>query len=326
MPAAHKALDESPRALEQHFKDMQDSRVHGRRQPPLHSANAQRKTHRSRLRVRIAVDMVAEKLISTKRRGPPHPGRSRSLICSHRSLIAQSREQAKKIGSGLAGGPGAASGHVVFSAEEAVARSAKGQKVVLARIGNLAGRLARNDRGEGILTSARRRLSHAALVARQMGKVCVRGASWNPDRLSKAHAQCQRRRPLAQGDYISIDGTAGEAFAGEVTTAPSEIVQALVDRSLDASASLTYAVRIRKADDLADEFRNSAARTNMQHLPEQKLAWRNAVAFLGAERKSDSASSIEHYVLSRKAHQGGPRRDARDDFGRHQRRAIAGSG
>src|SRR5438477_8659522 len=82
---------------------------------------------------------------------------------------------------------------------------------------------------------------------------------------------------LAQGDYISIDGTAGEVFAGEVTTAPSEIIQVLVDRSLDAKKSLTYR-EYAKLMTWADEFRKLGIRTNAD-TPEQVA---NAVAF-GAE-------------------------------------------
>ena len=89
----------------------------------------------------------------------------------------QSARAAKKIGSGLAAGPGAASGHVVFSAEEAVRRAERGDKVVLARIETSPEDLRGMIAAEGILTARGGVSSHAALVARQMGKVCVCGAS-----------------------------------------------------------------------------------------------------------------------------------------------------
>ena len=162
------------------------------------------------------------------------------------------------------------------SAEEAVARSAKGQKVVLARIETSPEDLRGMIAAEGILTSRGGVSSHAALVARQMGKVCVCGASGIQIDYQKRTLNANGTT-LAQGDYISIDGTAGEVFAGEVTTAPSEIIQVLVDRSLEAKKSLTYR-EYAKLMTWADEFRKLGIRTNAD-TPEQVA---NAVAF-GAE-------------------------------------------
>src|SRR5436305_14543576 len=126
---------------------------------------------------------------------------------------------------------------------------------------------------EGILTSRGGVSSHAALVARQMGKVCVCGATG-------IQIDYQRRTlsangtTLNRGDYISIDGTAGEVFAGEVATAPSEIVQVLVDRTLHPKKSLTYQ-EYAKLMKWADEFRSLGVRANAD-TPEQV---ENAVAF-----------------------------------------------
>src|SRR5258708_27211962 len=109
-----------------------------------------------------------------------------------------------------------------------------------------------------------------------MGKVCVCGASGIQIDYQKRTLSANGTT-LAQGDYISIDGTAGEVFAGEVTTAPSEIIQVLVDRSLDAKKSLTYR-EYAKLMSWADEFRKLGIRTNAD-TPDQVA---NAVAF-GAE-------------------------------------------
>src|SRR5438445_6513723 len=116
--------------------------------------------------------MVGEKLITKKDAVRRIPADSLSHLLAP-IFDRQSVREAKKIGSGLAAGPGAASGHVVFSAEEAVARSDKGQKVVLARIETSPEDLRGMIAAEGILTSRGGVSSHAALVARQMGKVCV---------------------------------------------------------------------------------------------------------------------------------------------------------
>jgi pyruvate, orthophosphate dikinase len=235
----------------------------------LQTRNGKRTGHAA---VRIAVDMVDEKLISTKDAVKRIPADSLAHLLAP-IFDRKSAGAAKKIGSGLAAGPGAASGHVVFSAEEAVRRAEKGDKVVLARIETSPEDLRGMIAAEGILTARGGVSSHAALVARQMGKVCVCGAA-------DVRIDYQKRTlsangtTLQQGDYISIDGTAGEVFAGEVTTAPSEIVQVLVNQTLDAKKSETFR-EYAKLMRWVDEFRTLDVRTNAD-TPEQV---RNAVAF-----------------------------------------------
>jgi len=129
---------------------------------------------------------------------------------------------------------------------------------------------------EGILTSRGGVSSHAALVARQMGKVCVCGAAGVQIDYAKRTLKASGVT-LKEGDYISIDGTAGEVFAGNVPTAASEIVQVLVDRSLDPKKSEPYQ-RYAKLMKWVDQFRKLKVRTNAD-TPEQVA---NAVAF-GAE-------------------------------------------
>ena len=161
----------------------------------------------------------------------------------------------------------------MLSAEEAVRRARRGEKVVLARIETSPEDLRGMIAAEGILTSRGGVSSHAALVARQMGKVCVCGASG-------IEIDYQRRTlsasgvTLKEGDYISIDGTAGEVFAGEVTTAPSEIVQVLVDRSLAGKKSAIYQQYARLMT-WVDRARKLGVRTNAD-TPDQV---KNAVAF-----------------------------------------------
>ena len=271
MPAAHKGLMKVRAILEQHFKDMQDLEftVEDNRLYILQTRNGKRTGHAA---VRIAVDMVDEKLISKKDAVKRIPADSLAHLLAP-IFDRQSARDAKKIGSGLAAGPGAASGHVVFSAEEAVARSEKGEKVVLARVETSPEDLRGMIAAEGILTSRGGVSSHAALVARQMGKVCVCGASGVRIDYQKRTLNANGTT-LNQGDYISIDGTAGEVFAGEVTTAPSEIVQVLVDRSLDGKKSETYR-EYEKLMRWVDEFRTLDVRTNAD-TPEQV---KNAIAF-----------------------------------------------
>ena len=274
MPAAHTQLMKVRALLERHFRDMQDLEftVEDNRLYILQTRNGKRTGHAA---VRIAVDMVDEKLISKKDAVKRIPADSLAHLLSP-IFDRQSARAATRIGSGLAAGPGAASGHVVFSAEEAVRRAERGDKVVLARIETSPEDLRGMIAAEGILTSRGGVSSHAALVARQMGKVCVCGASDIRIDYQKRSLSANGTT-LHQGDYISIDGTAGDVFAGEVTTAPSEIVQVLVDRTLEGKKSETYR-EYSKLMKWVDEFRTLGVRTNAD-TPDQV---RNAVAF-GAE-------------------------------------------
>src|SRR5881409_990384 len=274
MPAAHKELMKGRSILEQHFKDMQDLEftVEENRLYILQTRNGKRTGHAA---VRIAVDMVGEKLITKKEAVRRIPADSLAHLLAP-IFDRQSAKKAKKIGSGLAAGPGAACGRIVFSAEEAVSRAEKGEKVVLARIETSPEDLRGMIAAEGILTSRGGVSSHAALVARQMGKVCVCGATGIQIDYQQRTLSANGTT-LNRGDYISIDGTAGEVFAGEVATAPSEIVQVLIDRSLDPKKSVVYR-EYTKLMKWTDEFRTLGVRTNAD-TPEQVT---NAVAF-GAE-------------------------------------------
>ncbi len=271
MPNGHKALMKVRALLEKHFKDMQDLEftVEENRLYILQTRNGKRTGLAA---VRIAVEMVEERLISKEdaiRRIPADSlAHLLAPIFDRKSIAA-----AKKIASGLPAGPGAASGRVIFSAEEAVRRAERGEKVLLARIETSPEDLRGMIAAEGILTSRGGVSSHAALVARQMGKVCVCGAS-GVEIDYKQRTLTASGVTLKEGEYLSIDGTAGEVFAGEVTTAPSEIVQVLVDRSLDGKKSATYQ-RYAKLMTWVDRARELEVRTNAD-TPEQV---RNAVAF-----------------------------------------------
>src|SRR6202162_2941036 len=230
MPAAHKSLLEIRATLEAHFTDRQDLEftVEESQFYILQTRNGKRTGHSA---LRIAMAFFDNGKISKKEVVRRIPADSLAHLLAP-IFDRQSAKEAKKIGRGLGAGPGAASGHVVFSAEEAVRRSFQGEEVVLAAIDTSPEDLRGMIAAEGILTSRGGVSSHAALVARQMGKVCVCGASGIEIDYRKRTLSANGTT-LKQGDYMSIDGTAGEVFAGEVMTAASEIVQVLVDRSLD---------------------------------------------------------------------------------------------
>jgi pyruvate, orthophosphate dikinase len=188
--------------------------------------------------LKFSMDMVREKLINWETAILRNPADQLDQLLApvfDRTAI----KSAKVIAKGLPAGPGAATGRIYFNADRAVEAAAKGEKVLLVRIETSPEDLRGMIAAEGILTARGGVSSHAALVARQMGKVCVCGASalhinYNTKTLSVDGQVFQ------QGDFLSIDGTAGEVYAGEVKTAASEIIQVLVEKSLKAKQSKTY--------------------------------------------------------------------------------------
>jgi pyruvate,orthophosphate dikinase len=172
----------------------------------------------------------------------------------------RARGAGRVLGQGLPAGPGAASGAIAFTAERAVELAAKGKKVLLVRQETSPEDLAGMVAAVGILTSRGGMTSHAAVVARGMGKPCVVGAeALKVDvraRTLKAGA-----RALKEGDAVSIDGTTGEVILGALDPHPSEIQQVLVERTLAAKTSAVYA-RYATLMAWADGKRRLKVRTN----------------------------------------------------------------
>ncbi len=177
---------------------------------------------------------------------------------------AKDKEKAKKagrvLGKGLPAGPGAASGAIAFSAERAVEMAAKGVSVLLVRSETSPEDLAGMVAAVGILTSRGGMTSHAAVVARGMGKPCVVGAeSISIDAAKKSLKAAGKT--LKEGDAVSIDGTTGEVILGKLDPHPSEIQQVLVGKTLKPEKSSLYA-RYSKLMGWADEKRRLRVRTN----------------------------------------------------------------
>jgi pyruvate, orthophosphate dikinase len=271
MPAAHKELLKVRDILEQHFHDMQDFEftIEDNRLYMLQTRNGKRTGFAA---VRIAVDMVKEKLITREDAIKRIPADSISHLLAP-VFDRQSVKSAKKIATGLAAGPGAATGQIVFDAKEAVELANKGKPVILVRIETSPEDLRGMIAAEAILTARGGVSSHAALVARQMGKVCVCGAS--SLQIDYANGTVTAGPvTLKKGDYISVDGTAGEVYAGEVKTAHSEVVQVLIEKKLDPKKSITFQ-EFTSLLGWADKVRKLDVRTNAD-TPEQVAT---AIAF-----------------------------------------------
>src|SRR5208283_3057964 len=148
-------------------------------------------------------------------------------------------KSAKCIAKGLPAGPGAAAGRIYFNADRAVIAENNKEKVLLVRVETSPEDLRGMIAAEGILTARGGVSSHAALVARQMGKVCICGASALQVDYA-ARTLNVAGRSFNEGDYLSIDGTSGTVYAGDVMTAPSEVIQGLVHGSEEAKAGRTF--------------------------------------------------------------------------------------
>ena len=237
LPSAHKELLRICKVLEKHFRDVQDFEftIEEEKVFMLQTRNGKRTGLAA---VRIACEMVKEKLISWKDAVTRIPADDLD------QLLAPVFDQAavkkvKTIAKGLPAGPGAATGKVYFNADRAEAAKAKGEEVLLVRLEtspeDLRGMIAAN----GILTARGGVSSHAALVARQMGKICVCGAAGVQINYAKRTMKIGKTN-FKEGDFLSIDGTSGEIYPGEVKTAPSEVVQGLLENKTAAKRSRTY--------------------------------------------------------------------------------------
>ena len=271
MPAAYKELDNIRNTLEKHFKDVQDFEftIQDGKVFMLQTRNGKRTAMAA---LKFSMDMVKEKLIDWKTAIRRNPADQLDQLLAP-IFEAKAEKAAKVIAKGLPAGPGAASGKMYLNADRADAAAAKGEKVLLVRNETTPEDLRGMIASEGILTAKGGVSSHAALVARQMGKVCVCGAgALQIDYASKTLKV--DGQTFKEGDFLSINGTAGNVYAGKLPTAASEIVQVLVEKSLDGKKSATYGM-YKTLMDWCGKVTRLQVRTNAD-TPEQT---ENAIAF-----------------------------------------------
>lgn len=279
-PKIYKELDDIRAKLEKHYKEMMDVEF-TIQQGKLWMLQARVGKRTGFAAVRIAVDMVREKLISKEEALLRiEPNQLNQLLRPIFDLEQKKKaiDEGKLLSKGLNAGPGAASGRIAFSAHDAQEMAAKGEKVILTRIETSPEDIKGMNAADGILTARGGMTSHAALVARQMGKVCVAGVSALNLNYKKGELRVEGSdKLLKEGDYISIDGTTGEVIAGEIQTKPSEVIQVLLTKEMEPKKSEVFKT-YKDLMSWADKARTMKVRTNADQ-PDQSA---NAIAF-GAE-------------------------------------------
>jgi pyruvate,orthophosphate dikinase len=271
MPKSYAELLRVRSILEKHFKDVQDIEftIQEGKLFMLQTRNGKRTAAAA---LKFSIDMVKSKLIDWRTAILRNPADQLEQLLAPIFDLGEVKK-ATAVATGLPAGPGAATGKIYFNAERAVVAAEKGEKVLLVRIETSPEDLRGMIAAEGILTARGGVSSHAALVARQMGKVCVCGASAleiNYDKKTLSVAG----QTFAEGDFLSIDGTAGTVYAGQIKTAPSEIIAGLLhnDKAAQKTEKFQDFAQLMKWCDKATKLQ---VRTNAD-TPEQTA---NAVAF-----------------------------------------------
>jgi len=266
------------KSLEKHYRDMQDMEFTIQK-GKLWMLQTRVGKRTGMAAIKIAVDMVSEGLITEEEAlMRVEPEQLNQLLrpifdmTEKKNAIKEGRLLAK----GLNAGPGAACGRVVFNAVDAEQWADRGEDVILVRIETSPEDIKGMNAAVGILTQRGGMTSHAALVARQMGKVCVAGCGALEIDYSQ-RSMTVKDKVIKEGDYVSIDGTTGEVIEGKVNTKPSEVLQVLIENKIDPKTSDTYRL-FEKLMKWADKRRRLGIRTNADQ-PDQA---RTAVAF-GAE-------------------------------------------
>ena len=264
MPALYAELDALQDKLEKHYKDMQDMEftVQEGKLWFLQTRNGKRT---GTAMVKIAMDLVREGMIDEK---------TAILRCEplkldellHPVFDKEALKKAKVITQGLPASPGAACGQIVFHADDAQEWHENGHKVVLVRIETSPEDLAGMASAEGVLTARGGMTSHAAVVARGMGKCCVSGAGAINVNYKTKTVEIEGV-VYKEGDYLSINGTTGQVYAGEVATKAAEL-------SGDFKALM----------DLCDKYTKMEIRTNADTPKDAQIARQFGAKGIGLTR------------------------------------------
>ncbi|MDL2287646.1 pyruvate, phosphate dikinase, partial [Eubacteriales bacterium OttesenSCG-928-G02] len=220
MPEAYAQFVEIANKLENHYRDMQDMEftIENKKLYMLQTRNGKRTATAA---LKIAVDLVDEGMITTDEAVMKvDPKQLDALL--HPQFEVSALKAAKPITSGLAASPGAACGKVYFTAEDAKAAGERGEKIILARLETSPEDIEGMYAAEGILTVRGGTTSHAAVVARGMGRCCVAGCS-DINMNEEEKYFIVNGVTIKEGDYLSLDGTSGFVYAGKLPTVEATI-------------------------------------------------------------------------------------------------------
>ena len=272
MPEAYGELLRLRDVLEKRYRDMQDLEftIEDRKLYLLQTRNGKRTGFAA---VRIATEMVDEGLITEDEAvarveaeqlvqllAPVFPGKEKETAV----------KGGRFLGKGLPAGPGAACGRICFTAERAVETAAKGEPVVLVREETSPEDIAGMNAAVGILTTRGGMTSHAAVVARGMGKTCVVGAG--EITVDPSHGLVRARGLSAKElDWISIDGSTGEVILGQLPTQPSEVLQVVLQKSMPLEKSAVASAFTRLLS-WADARRRLGVRANADTPEDARVA------------------------------------------------------
>jgi pyruvate,orthophosphate dikinase len=240
MPEVYQEFQRIGQQLERHYRDVQDLEFTIER-GKLYMLQTRSAKRTAAAAVKIAVDMVDEGVLSKEealqRVEPAHVDQ---LLRDQ--FDPNARQGAQRVAKGLNASPGAAVGRAVFTADDAVAWVERGEKVVLVRIETSPDDFHGMAVAEGIITARGGATSHAAVVARQIGKPCVAGcAELVIDYGSKTARSSESGLTFAEGDWLSLDGTTGELFLGQLPT-----VSARFEDQIDLQKLLGWADEVRR--------------------------------------------------------------------------------
>ncbi len=262
MPSVYGRLLRVRQALEKNFRDMQDIEftIESGRLYILQTRNGKRTGFAA---VKIACDLVDEKRISKKEALTRVDPEQLSQLLAPVFPLAEKEEavaEGRLLARGLPAGPGAACGRAAFSAERAVEMAQRGDPVILVRAETSPEDILGMAASKGILTSRGGMTSHAAVVARGMGKCCVVGCGELT--IDSRYARLMSRgQTVSEGDFLSVDGTTGEVLSGKLSTRPSEVIQVAVEGKIKPSDSKIYRQFARLLG-WADEVRTLGVRAN----------------------------------------------------------------
>ncbi len=262
VPEAYKELEHTYKRLEKHYRDMLDLEF-TIQEGKLYMLQTRVGKRTGIAAVKIAVDMVKEGVIS-KQEAVQRIGADQ--LAQYLYPIFDSKEESKSnpLGKGLPAGPGAAAGKIALTPDRAVEQRAAGNRVVLVRQETSPDDIHGMNAAAGFLTARGGMTSHAAVVARQMGKVCVAGC----EAVEVLDGQTVKigAKTFKEGDYLSINGSNGNVYEGDIPVVESEIIQ-VIQGKLDSKKSDKYQ-RFATILSWADSFRRLRVRANAD-VPDQ---------------------------------------------------------